>query len=172
MKYQQEPPFAVQVEPVEGCSLACSFCALQTIRDNGADAQLGIHGKNSAPYRLMTLPTARRIASEIARLGWNPRVEFAMHGEPTMHPFLHSIIEEFRKALPKHYLMVTTNGSGLIKKGRVEMLFAAGLDTLAWDEYKHATWNAQVFDNLSVNSASGGTGKWPCAVMTGRVSTR
>lgn len=146
--YQQPAPFAVQIEPVEGCSLACSFCALQTLRDNGADAATGKHGVNSAPYRFMTESTARRIGQEISRLRWNPRIELAMHGEPTMHPDLgDQIIGTLRAATrttQQLYIMLTTNGSGLIKEGAIDRLFKKGLDTLAWDKYKHARWNEQV----------------------------
>lgn len=144
----QEPPFAIQIEPVEGCSLACSFCALQSIRDNGAETATGTHGKNSAPYRFMTSDTAQAIANGIRISKWNPRIELAMHGEPTMHPDLHHIISVLRGHLPKHYIMLTTNGSGLLKEGAVAKLFNAGLDTLAWDEYKHATWNEKVYEVL------------------------
>lgn len=146
--YPQDPPFAVQLEPVEGCSLACSFCALQTLRDNGADAALGVHGKNSAPYKFMREKIAEHVATQIAELGWNPRIEFAMHGEPTMHPNLPYMVGLVRRQLPKAYIMLTTNGSGLLKQGRIDELFKAGLDTLAWDMYKHATWNDTLLASL------------------------
>lgn len=134
----QEPPFAIQVEPTEGCTLACSFCGLQSIRDNGADAESETHGKNSPPYKFMSLATAKRIATEIRDAHWNPRIEFAMHGEPTVNPLLPEIIKIFRKALPDVSLMVTTNGSGVTTPERIHALFNAGLNTLAVDNYKHA----------------------------------
>lgn len=137
----QEPPFAVQLEPTEGCSLACSFCGIQSIRDNGADADLAIHGKNSAPYRFMGLDVVNRVAVEAKRLGWNPRWEFAMHGEPTMNTMLDRMVNIVRGHHPKGYIMVTSNGSGLLGPAaaqKVQTLFDAGLNTLALDEYKHA----------------------------------
>jgi len=137
---KQDPPFAVQIEPVEGCTLACSFCALQSIRDNGADAKTGTHGKSSAPYKYMDIATAARVAKSIARQGWNPRIEFAMHGEPTVHPKLPAIIEVFRDTLPKVSLMLTTNGSGIKNMDYIDELFFAGLNTLAYDRYDHAPW--------------------------------
>lgn len=144
----QTPPFTLQIEPAEGCTLACSFCALQTIRNNGADSNAGVHGKASAPFRFMTLDTARRIASEVKRLGWNPRIEFAMHGEPTAHRDLDLIIDAFRYQLPKVSLMVTSNGSGLLTAGHVGRLFDVGLNTLAFDNYKHAAWSERTLNAL------------------------
>lgn len=136
----QEAPFSIQIEPTEGCTLACSFCALQSIRDNGANADKKIHGRASTPFKFMTVELATRIASEIHRLGWNPRIEFAMHGEPTSNPKLAEIIEAFREVLPKVSLMLTTNGSGLLTHDAIDRVFMHGLNTLAFDNYKHAQW--------------------------------
>lgn len=144
----QTPPFTLQIEPAEGCTLACSFCALQTIRNNGADSNTGTHGKASAPFRFMELTTAQRIASEVNRLRWNPRIEFAMHGEPTAHAGLADIIQVFRRLLPKVSLMVTSNGSGLLTGAQVGKLFDAGLNTLAFDAYKHAAWRERTLNAL------------------------
>lgn len=138
-------PYAVQLEPVEGCSLACSFCGIQSIRVNGADADLGIHGKNSAPYRFMELETLEKFVREAAVAGWNPRWEFAMHGDPSIHPKLTEMIALVRKHHPKGYIMVTTNGSGLLKDTTVKIAawFKAGLNTLALDDYKHSSTNGK-----------------------------
>lgn len=134
------PPFAIQLEPVEGCSLACSFCGLQSIRDNGADADLGIHGKNSAPYKFMSLETVNKIAADARDLGWTPRFEYAMHGEPSMHPRIAEMVQAVRSYNKKWYLMMTSNGSGLLKDSlaKIEALFDAGLNTLALDDYAHS----------------------------------
>lgn len=152
----QDPPFAIQIEPTEGCSLACSFCALQSIRDNGADAQTNTHGKNSVPYRFLSIDIAERIAGEIRRLGWNPRIEFAMHGEPTMNSELPAIIEVFRDRLPGAYMLLTTNGSGIQSIGRIYALFYAGLNTIAFDAYQHAPWTDKVGVVLSYYAAQYG----------------
>lgn len=134
------PPFAIQMEPTEGCNLGCSFCGIQSIRANGADAELGIHGKNSAPYRFMDPATNELVARQIAELTWNPRIEYAMHGEPGMNKDLTAMVATMRKHNPKAYIMVTSNGGGLVKdtQARVAGLFAAGLNTLALDDYKHS----------------------------------
>lgn len=145
------PPYAIQMEPAEGCNLACSFCGIQSIRNNGADAELGMHGKNSAPYRFMTLETNERIAEQVAHYKWNPRIEYAMHGEPTMNTQLTEMIATMRKHNPKVYIMVTSNGGGLVKNAhnRIAGMFEAGLNTLALDDYKHSNGLMQrVLDQL------------------------
>jgi radical SAM protein with 4Fe4S-binding SPASM domain len=144
-------PFAIQMEPVEGCSLACSFCGIQSIRANGADAEMHIHGKNSAPYRFMSMDTVERVAEEAARLKWNPRFEFAMHGEPTMSGSLDHQIQAVRKHHPHGYILLTSNGSGLLKdtRERIAWLFTCGLNTLALDDYKHSGgWVTQIVIEL------------------------
>lgn len=140
----QEAPFTVHMEPTEGCSLACSFCGLQAVRDNGADAEKGIHGERSTPYRFMSVQLAERIASEVKRLGWNPRIEFTGRGEPTMNPALSEIISTTRKILPKSSITLTTNGSGILKVEKIKALFDSGLNTIAYDDYKHSPWRVRI----------------------------
>ena len=88
----------------------------------------------------MTLKLARRIARNIADIGWTSRIEFAMHGEPTMNPELAEIINVFWTYLPpENQLMVTSNGAGLAGSPvkSVNALFHAGLNILALDDYKN-----------------------------------
>lgn len=128
MKYKQEPPFCIQIELVEGCNLRCPFC--------------GINGIRTAErvYKAMTVKTAEAIASQIAAAGWNCRLEFAMHGEPTMHPDPASIVAIFRKHLPKASMLMLSNGGGLQGReglAKIDALFRAGLNTLGLDEYQN-----------------------------------
>ena len=134
----QDPPNAIQVELVEGCNLACSFCGIQSIRENEADGPNDKHGKKSAPYKNLTIQTAEAICDQIMEAHWNPRIEFAMHGEPTMHPFFIEMISLFRKKLPKTSLMMTSNGGGLLKdtEETVNKLMDAGINVLFLDNYE------------------------------------
>lgn len=140
-KYKQDPPFSIQVELVEGCNLACSFCGMQGIRDNGANGPDFIHGFNSKPYKFMTTITARDIANQIRENEWNPRIEFAMHGEPTLNPKRVRIVEIFRETCPWLSLMMTSNGGGLLLSPgpteNIDALMNAGLNTLLLDHYNH-----------------------------------
>jgi hypothetical protein len=122
----QEPPFAIQVELTEGCNLRCSMCGISGIRDKPGD------------YKFLTPEIACEIANGIAAAGWNSRIEFAVHGEPSVNPHRDEIIRVFRKALPDNQLMMTSNGSGFVKnaKKQIDSIFAAGLNILALDDYK------------------------------------
>lgn len=133
--YEQDPPFAIQIEFTEGCSLYCSFCGLQGIREGKGD------------YKFMTSETVQHLANEIKRLGWNARLEIAMHGEPSMNPAFIDMIRILRKTLPRHQIMMTSNGSGFIPKGRVDAAFEAGLTILALDDYKNSDFVERILNN-------------------------
>lgn len=128
---QQEPPFAVQIELAEGCNLRCGFCGLNGIREP----------KNN-DFKFMAPETLRLFLRQVLELGWNPRVEFAMHGEPTMHPDYVGMIKVARETAPKLPLMMTSNGGGIIRKpgalANLQALFDAGLNMLALDDYEGA----------------------------------
>lgn len=142
--YRMQAPNSIQIEPTEGCNLACAFCGIASIRENNASRQLGIHGDSSSPYRFMGVEVAERIASEMKRLGWNSRIEIAMHGEPTMNKSLPEIITAFRTKLPKAYILLTCNGAGITEQRRFEAVLGSGLNTLALDDYKHANSVPQI----------------------------
>lgn len=124
------PPFCIQVELAEGCNLQCSFCGIQGIRE-----------KAGGPYKFLDLEVAKWVAYRIAEAGWAPRIEFAMHGEPTWHPDYIGVVRVFRGYLPKSQLMMTTNGGGLLRPpgatANINALLDAGLNILALDDYKH-----------------------------------
>ena len=121
----QEPPFCVQVELVEGCNLRCGFCGLN-----------GIRGKENV-YKFMTVELATHLAEAIRDTeGWNPRIEFAMHGEPSMNPAMIPILDTFREHLPKAHLMMTTNGAGFLRDpARIDAVLRS-LNVLAMDWYE------------------------------------
>lgn len=101
--YKQCPPFSIQVELTEGCNRGCNFCGLR-----------GMRLKGTKPWYFMTKETATRIADEIARVGWNSRIIFSMHGEPTLNPNWVRIIKLFRSKLPKAVFSVMTNGCNIV----------------------------------------------------------
>lgn len=133
MTYKQEPPFAIQIEPTEGCNLRCSFCGIRGIRES-----TGNRVALSGPYKFMQPATAAALAAQVASLGWNPRIEFAMHGEPTANPELPAIVRAVRSYLPRVPVMLTTNAIPLLSgwPGSVIELFQAGVDTIGVDDYK------------------------------------
>jgi len=139
---KQDAPFALQLEASQGCNLGCDFCGIHAI-----GYQKLKRGKD-----LMSVEMAESIAAQVAYPGWNPRIEFAMHGEPTMHPLLDVLIGKFREALPRAYIMVTSNGGGLLGgdvKAKVRALFDAGLNTLALDNYETAKIVPKIIEKIA-----------------------
>lgn len=136
MAYRQEAPFAVQVELSEGCNLRCSFCGINGIRTK------------ERTYKFMTVKTAEAIASQMAAAGWTARIEFAMHGEPTMNPKAAEIVAVFRKHLPKASMLMLTNGGGLVDDpvNKIWALMDAGLNTLGLDEYQNVKLVPKIVD--------------------------
>jgi radical SAM protein with 4Fe4S-binding SPASM domain len=129
MRYKQESPFAVQIEFVEGCNLYCSMCALTGIRE-----------KRVKNYKFMTEDTLRSLVTQMLKAGWNPRIEAAVHGEPSLHPKRNDMVRIIRELAPKYHLMMTSNGGGFLQKPgpleNVRAIFDAGLNMLALDDYE------------------------------------
>ena len=138
--YIQEPPFCIQVELTEGCNLQCSFCGIQGIRE-----------KSGGPFKFLTLAIAETVAKSIAKAGWTSRIEFAMHGEPSMNPEREAIVRAFRTALPRNQIMMTSNGGGLLAAPdkSIAGLFAAGLNILALDNYKSVPIVPKILDRYT-----------------------
>jgi len=124
---KQDAPFTVLIELTEGCSFYCEFCGIRGIRKGPGD------------FKHMSMALAKKIAQQIKAAGWEPRVEFAMRGEPTMNKNYKKIVHIFRKALPNTSMMMTTNGTGLLLGDgpvqNIKDLFDAGLNVLALDNY-------------------------------------
>lgn len=136
---KQDAPFAVQIELVEGCSLACDFCGVNGIREKPGN------------FKFMSLATVFHIAEllKIAKAdGWNPRIEFAMHGEPSLHPSLCDAIEILRTALgPKTSMVMFSNGTGFLKEGLIDDVLEAGINTIGFDNYEHVNIVPRVMAN-------------------------
>lgn len=103
----------------------CAFCGLNAIRDK-------IGG-----FKYMSIDIASSIALEMIEFTPKARIEFAMRGEPLVHPQATDIFEIFRSACPKAQMMVTTNGDTLRNRmeTRLELLFASGLNYVLMDTY-------------------------------------
>lgn len=122
----QSPPFCLQVELTEGCNLRCSFCGLN-----------GIRGKENN-YKFLTVQNAEIMCDRLIEANWKPRIEFAMHGEPSVNPNMLEIIHLFRSRLGKAvHLMMTSNGAGFVKDptGTIDSILQS-LNVLALDWYE------------------------------------
>ncbi len=118
-------PYNTQIELVEGCNRMCEFCGIYGIWQH----------KSQRKIRTMGLPLAKQVAKNLGKW-WEKgkRIEFAMHGEPTLHPNLLKIVSIFRKHNPRAQIQLTTNGLKLTKS-LVEDLLDRGLNILMVDTY-------------------------------------
>lgn len=99
---KQDAPFTIKMELTEGCNYGCEFCGIRGIRKDG-----------KAPFKYMTMETAKRIVSEIKNSGWKSRIMLSMHGEPTLNPKFLEIVKLIREELPKTKIELFTNGTGI-----------------------------------------------------------
>ena len=80
---------------------------------------------------------AEKLGPMMAELNPSMRVEFAMHGEPTVHPKGPDIIKTLRRSLPDTQFMLTTNGATFRKKPKsISKWFRAGIDIIVVDTYE------------------------------------
>lgn len=144
-KYRtQEPPFSVTFELTEGCNLSCAMCAVSAIQE-----------KQGKGYKFMSIETITRAMEQIAELGWNSRIGFAMRGEPTMHPRVAEMVAVVRKYRPKTHITMLTNGGGLLRApgpvANIQALFDAGVNVLGLDDYEHVKLIPKVMEAVSAH---------------------
>lgn len=133
-------PHNTQIELVEGCNRMCKFCGIHSIWKHKEDRVL----------KFMDINLAIQLAKNFGEW-WTKgkRIEFAMHGEPTLHPDVVEIIHIFRDYNPKAQLQLTTNGIQIRKYPElINDLFDAGLNILIVDTYTHR----DVLINICKNS--------------------
>lgn len=120
-------PYSVQIELVEGCNKLCSFCALNAIRSKVGENLL-----------YMTDNMALDIAKKCAEFLPTARYEFAMHGEPLIHPEWSKILHIFREALPLAQFQLCTNGKIFLRRnGLMDLhLLMDYVDILVVDTYE------------------------------------
>lgn len=120
-------PHSVQIELVEGCNKLCTFCGLTALRS-----------KAGAPFHFMSRDAVETVGSQIRDFCPTARIEFAMHGEPTLHPDFHASIGTLRSLTPSAQFQLTTNGRVWMKDFEVSALraFDAGIDIIVLDTYE------------------------------------
>jgi len=126
-------PWAIQVEPVFGCTRLCRFCGLRSVKPDKP--------------KFMSIELAYKISKELGEWFEKKRVEFALRGEPTLHPQITDIISTFRDNFPKGQFLIATNGDIIKNNGElVDKLFASGLNILLIDIYddNYSWWKEYV----------------------------
>ncbi len=121
-----DKPYNMQIEFVEGCSRMCDFCGIWGIWDKQENRKI----------KFMLYDLAEKIAKNIGSWLNGKRIEFAMHGEPLLHPKIYELVSVFREYTPKSQLQLTTNGDMLCNgKIDIDKLFYSGLNILIIDNY-------------------------------------
>lgn len=96
-------PYRVVLEPVEGCTLRCSYCGIHSIRT-----------PDNTRTQMISEDLAVSVISQIHHLGWPITLALSGRGEPTLHPDLPGLIEKMRKAAWNVPIVLETAGTGLI----------------------------------------------------------
>lgn len=136
----QDAPFCIQIELSEGCNLRCPYCGLQGIRE-----------AKKPDFKWLTVAQAEVIGQRIADSGWNSRLEFAMHGEPTMNPKHGEILAAIRSKV-KNKMLLVTNGGGIVSKkdpvAHMLELFKH-IDTIALDQYQNVDIVPRIWEQVA-----------------------
>lgn len=103
-------PWNIQIELVRGCNLSCEFCAIHCV-----------------PKEKLFMSKETLMNTLAGVQDFDPlRVEFAMRGEPTLHPELAVMVGLTRGFMPKSQITLTTNGIKLTKELAVDFFRAGG----------------------------------------------
>lgn len=142
-KYRrQEPPNSLSFELSMGCNLQCPFCGIA-----------GIQEKQGQGYRFMLESTMRSAMEQVADLGWNSRIGFAMRGDPTQHPDYAGMVAVTSEFRPRSTKLMLTNAGGLLRKpgpvANIRALFDAGLNILGLDHYQNVGYVPKVLAALA-----------------------
>jgi radical SAM protein with 4Fe4S-binding SPASM domain len=127
-----------------GCNLRCSFCGIA-----------GIQEKQGHGYKFMAEATMRSAMEQVAELGWNSRIGFAMRGDPTQHPNYAGMVAITHEHRPRSTKLMLTNAGGLLRKpgavANVNALFDAGLTILGLDHYQNIEYVPKVLTAMQGN---------------------
>lgn len=138
---RQEPPLSISLELSMGCNLRCSFCGIA-----------GIQAKQGHGYKFMAAETMQSVMRQIADLGWNSRIGFAMRGDPCMHPDYAAMVSITHEHRPRSTKLLLTNAGGLLRRPgavhNVKSLFDAGLNVLGLDHYQGVAFVPKVLDAI------------------------
>ena len=137
-----EDIYLVKFELVAGCNLKCDFCGISTSE----------HGH-------MTPETFTNAVKGLP--GTTKRVDFIMHGEPTLNKHIYEFANIIRIKFPKCQLTLLTNMEGFKKKGFDAFLelYRSGINMIQADLYNEETFlwaqkelasNKQEVDNLGI----------------------
>jgi len=129
-------PWNCQIEIVRGCNLRCDFCGIHTI-----------------PPEKVYMSNGTFVSSVTSLISFDPiRLEFAMRGEPTLHPEFIHMVSVARHFLPKSQLTLTTNGIKLTRDSAIDWFRHGGNVIVVdcynntFDKYKERFHGLPVYD--------------------------
>lgn len=120
----------IQIEIVQGCNRLCDFCGLNKIADK----------RIKYMERSVFDAFVEQIVSDCKD---NIRIDFAVHGEPLLHPDIVSYIQQLRGAKPKSQISIISNGI-IATKELISNLFKAGINYLMFDMYDNQRHNLRL----------------------------
>ena len=111
----------IAIETRTDCNLKCEFCPQST---------------KPRPIKVMSESLYKRIVDELAEINFAGRICPLTNNEPLLDDRIVSFIAYARQKCPLSFLQLTTNGRLLSEELLLE-LFAAGLDYLIINDYRH-----------------------------------
>jgi len=107
-------PSVVEIEIGVRCNRACSYCPNSTIGSTSSSS-------------FMEINLFERIMVQLSEIAFSGRLSFHFYNEPLMRKDLEVLVTIARRALPRAYLVLYTNGD-LLTDARYSSLLEAGID--------------------------------------------
>lgn len=118
---QKFPLFCqVLIETRTDCNRKCSFCP---------------QAFQQRPFKEMEWEVFESIIQNLVKIGFSGRIAFDMTNEPLLDKRIVDMVTYARKASPRFFLDITTNGN-LLTLELADRLFAAGLDNMDINDYR------------------------------------
>tara|TARA_A100001388_G_C28738228_1_gene485379 strand:- start:21 stop:986 length:966 start_codon:yes stop_codon:yes gene_type:complete len=114
-------PRVVLIETRSKCNGTCAFCPASALTDERSD-------------ELMSLEVFNKIIDDLAKINYSNRVSLFNNNEPFLDKRIFEIVALTRKALPRAFIELKSNGT-LLNEKKVIKIFEAGLDMLNINDY-------------------------------------
>lgn len=133
-------PRVILIETRSKCNGTCSFCPASALTDERADV-------------LMPLEVFNKIIDDLAKINYSNRVSLFNNNEPFLDQRIFEFVQLTRKALPKAFIELKSNGT-LLNENKVIKIFEAGLDMLNINDYTKENKHTKNIENLKKELSS------------------
>lgn len=127
-------PRVVLIETRSKCNGTCTFCPASALTDERND-------------ELMSMDIFNKIIVDLAKIDYSNRVSLFNNNEPFLDKRIYEIVQITRKALPKAFIELKSNGT-LLNAKKVIKIFEAGLDMLNINDYTKDNKHTKNIENL------------------------